>query len=409
MRHASEPATLVDTAVALGVTLAIQVFVALAGTATAVLATEIGRDLGVPARLVGVFVGLVYVGSMVASLAAGHFIARYGAIRVSQVCVVLCALGLCVVAFASSAWLALLVLAPIVIGLGYGPITPASSHVLARTTPPSRMALTFSIKQTGVPGGAAIAGAILPFLAVALGWRTALIAIAAVGLVIAAAAQAARHRLDDATAGAVAPFSLTSLFAPLRTLVRHRALIELSVTGFVYAATQVCLTSFLVVYLTETLGFALVAAGFALTVANVGGIVGRIGWGAVADQWIAPRRMLALLGIAAAGCAYAVASFDGSWARAPLLAVCALFGGTAIGWNGVQLSEVARQAPSGQAGSITGASGFITFAGVVLGPPTFALLAALSGSYRVGFAVFGTANLLCGLTLLLTSRTAPRA
>ncbi len=303
----------------------------------------------------------------------------------------------------------LLVAAAIVIGLGYGPITPASSHVLARTTPPSRMALTFSIKQTGVPAGAAIAGAILPLLAVALGWRTGLLAIAAVGLVIAGVAEASRRRLDDITAAAAAPFSIAALVAPLRTLVRHRPLVELSITGFVYAATQVCLTSFLVVYLTETLGFALVAAGLALTSANIGGIVGRIAWGAVADQWIAPRRMLAVLGIAAAACAYAVASFDEGWPRAALLLVCALFGGTAIGWNGVQLSEVARRAPAGQAGAITGASGFITFAGVVLGPPAFALLASIFGSYRVGFAVFGTANLLCGLTLFLTARETPRA
>jgi len=32
-------------------------------------------------------------------------------------------------------------------GLGYGPITPASSHMLARSTDPHRIALTFSVKQ----------------------------------------------------------------------------------------------------------------------------------------------------------------------------------------------------------------------------------------------------------------------
>ena len=75
----------------------------------------------------------------------------------------------------------LLALAPLVIGLGYGPITPASSHVLARTAPPSRMALTFSIKQTGVPAGAALAGALLPALALRIGWRAAFVAVAALG------------------------------------------------------------------------------------------------------------------------------------------------------------------------------------------------------------------------------------
>ena len=49
------------------------------------------------------------------------------------------------------------------------------------------------------------------------------------------------------------------------------------------------------------------------------------------------------------------------------------FGATAIGWNGVQLAEVARHAPPGEAGAMTGATGFVTFSGVVVGPPLFAL------------------------------------
>ena len=123
------------------------------------LAPEIGRELGIAPKLVGAFVGIVYAGSMAASLASGMFIERHGAIRVSQVCVLLCAAasddGRRRYAFAGTAMVAL-ALAPVIIGLGYGPITPASSELLARTASPSRMALTFSIKQTGVPAGAAL-------------------------------------------------------------------------------------------------------------------------------------------------------------------------------------------------------------------------------------------------------------
>ncbi len=387
--------------IALVVTLAIQAFVAMAATATAVLAPVIGRDLGVSAKLVGVFVGLVYVGSMTMSLAAGFFIDRVGAIRLSQICVLLCAVGAAGIAMTPGSAAALLVACAIVIGFGYGAVTPASSQVLARTAPPSRMALTFSIKQTGVPGGAALAGALLPAIALVAGWRGAMLAMAVLGLAVVLVSEPTRRRLDAGQALARKPFSLAALFAPLRLVLRNAQLLELSITGFVYAAMQTCLTSFLVVYLTETLGFALVAAGLALTATNIGGIVGRVSWGAVADRFIAPRRLLGLLGVAAAGCAYGAASFDATWPRVVLLGVCVLFGSTAIGWNGVQLSEVARHAPAGQAGAITGATGFITFFGVVLGPPLFALLASLTGSYRTGFAVFGTASLACGSALIL--------
>lgn len=386
-------------AIALAATLAIQVFTSLTSTATAVLAPEIARNFGLPAKLVGVFVGILYVGSMTASLASGHFIARHGAIRVSQICVLMCASGIVFVALLPPTLAPMLALAPLIIGLGYGAITPASSEVLARTTPPDRMALMFSIKQTGVPGGAALAGAALPPLALAVGWRPALIGVAIGGVAIAALAQSTRRRLD--LAGADRPFSLAALIEPLRIVLRHRALAELSVVGFVYAAMQMCLMSFLVVYLTEALGYPLVAAGLALTTVNVGGIVGRIVWGAVADRAVQPRRLLGFIGIASSACAFATASFSAAWPQAALLAVAAFFGATAIGWNGVQLSEVARQAPAGQAGAITGASGFITFAGVVSGPPTFALLAFLTDSYRAGFVVFGTGCLLCASALLL--------
>ncbi len=114
--------------------------------------------------------------------------------------------------------------------------------------------------------------------------------------------------------------------------------------------------------------------------------------------------MLGLIGIVAGACSFATAGFVAQWPILGVLAVCALFGATAIGWNGVQLSEIARHAPRGQTGAITGASGFLTFAGVVLGPPAFALLAALTGSYRAGFAIIGSLSLLCGLRLLLVRR-----
>ncbi len=161
--------------------------------------------------------------------------------------------------------------------------------------------------------------------------------------------------------------------------------------------------SFLVVYLTETLALSLVAAGFALTVANLGGIVGRIVWGAVADAYVAPRVLLGLIGIAAGVSGWATAAFRPGWPMEAMLAVCVVFGATAIGWNGVQLSEVARNAPAGQAGAITGATGFITFGGVVVGPPAFALISALTGGYRVGFAVFG--GLSVCLRLLVARQT----
>src|SRR4030095_9047257 len=136
-----------------------------------------------------------------------------------------------------------LIVAALVIGVGAGPITPAASHVLIRTAPREKLALTFSIKQTGVPAGAALAGATLPGLALLVGWRSALLATAAAGLLVVAGAQWTRAALDI-DRHPERRLSAVNLLKPLRLVWRSRALVELASISFIYAGTQVCLTSF---------------------------------------------------------------------------------------------------------------------------------------------------------------------
>jgi MFS family permease len=386
--------------VALAATLAIQIYTSVAATAPAVLAPILAADLGIAPTLVGVFVGLLYTGAMAGSLVSGAFVARFGAIRVSQASVLLCAGGIALTAAVPPAALPLLVLTSILMGIGYGPITPASSEVLVRTTRPDRMALTFSIKQTGVPAGAAIAGAVLPALALAAGWRAAFVAVALAGVAVALAAEPTRKDLDVRAGGRL--LSLSAVLGPLALVVRTPRLLELAVVGFAFAAVQVCLSSFLVVYLTQALGWSVVAAGLALTCAAVAAIPGRMIWGALADRSRSATGVLAVIGGLAAACGALLGLSDPAWPAAATLAVATAYGFTAIGWNGVQLSELARRSPPGRAGAVTGAAGFITFGGVMTGPIMFATLAGGSGGYRAGF--FACALLSAAATLALVAR-----
>ena len=83
-----------------------------------------------------------------------------------------------------------------------------------------------------------------------------------------------------------------------------------------------------------------------------------------------------------------------------------LFGASAVGWNGVYLAEVARQAPPGQASMATGGTLFITFLGVVLGPAAFGALSGAFDSYRVGYAALSVPALVCGALLWRLGRRA---
>lgn len=389
----------------LAITLAIQAMVAMALLSLPVMAIEVAHTLNVTPALVGIYVAIVYVGAMVASLAAGTAVKRWGAIRVSQLGLLLCAAGL---AMCMLPHVPAMVLGAFLIGLGYGPITPASSHLLAKTTRQQHMSLVFSVKQTGVPLGGVLAGAIVPSLAVQIGWQPALLCVAAACLGCIALAQPLCKSLDD-DQDPHQPLGFGDLAHPIRIVLQHPALRRLAACSFIFSMVQLSLTTYLATYLNLTLGYGLVAAGVALSFAQVGGMFGRVFWGAIADRWTGALPMLAGLATLMALAALATAALSPGLPSWLILLVLVIFGMTAIGWNGVYLAEIARQAPPGLAGVATGGALAITFLGVVLGPPVFGAIAELTGSYRAAYAALAVPTLLCSLCLVKSRSAAPTA
>jgi predicted MFS family arabinose efflux permease len=321
-------------------------------------------------------------------------------LRTSQGALVACALGLALPA----AWPTLpgAIAGAVYIGLGYGPVTPASSHLLARTTPAHRASFVFSVKQTGVPLGGVMAGAIVPLLASAAGARPALLAVAVACVLCAVAAQPFCTLLD-ADRDPEQPLRMGSMAGGLRLVFSHPALTRLAAMSFVFSIVQLSLSSYLVTFLNTTLRYSLVAAGGALSAAQAGGVVGRIAWGYVADRWLGADRTLALLALLMSLCAIGTALLQADMPQAFTLVLLVAFGASAIGWNGVYLAEVARRAPPGMAGAATGGTLALTFFGVVLGPVLFGALSAAVGSYRAGFLALVVPTLACGWVLLRQS------
>ena len=386
----------------LAITTAIQAFVSLSSVAVPVVAPAAARDLGFSVGVVGYFISIMYVGAASAALLSGGLILRYGSIRVSQVCLALCAVALLLLTLLPAA---LIPFAAVLLGCGYGPITPASSHVLARTTPPHLMALTFSIKQTGVPLGAVMAGLIVPPLTLGFGWRTAAMLVALMCCMMALAAQVLRRELDADRHPAHPMISLANLMTPFRLIFANPALVRNVYTSNAFAGLQLSFFTFVVAYLTESLAYTLVAAGFALSVANVGGVAGRIVWGWVADRTHSPRLVLGILGVSMTAASLATAAFSPAWPYGAVLAVCALFGVTAVGWNGVQISETARLSPPGMAAMVAGGSTFITFIGIIIMPALFALTRDATGSWGIPFVVVCLPALAMGVVQLVRHRS----
>ena len=377
-------------------TLVVQALGALANFVLPVLAPEAAPVFGLDASYVGLYTGLLYVGAASSTLVSGGFVTHYGPIRVSQTALLVSAAGIALIA-SGSIWL--LPASALLIGIGYGPMTPASSHILARRTPPGMLSLIFSIKQTGVPAGFALAGTALPPLALAAGWQAAVLASAGLCALAALLLQPIREACDD-DRGTWRPFSVAAIVGPLRLVFGHPALRRIAVASVAFSAAQVGTMALLVTYLTESVGLGLVAAGTALSVGQIAAIAGRIGWGACADRLGRPQIVLALLAFGMAASVLAFAALDADWPIAGIVAVCACLGATVVGWNGVALAETARQAPPGRVGEATGGTLSITFSGVIVGPPLLSLLIQATGGYEAGFLLLAVATALVGAMFL---------
>ena len=388
---------------ALGLTLVVQVLSSMLALSVPVLAPEIARERGWDPGLIGFYPGLMYIAALAICLFGERLLWRLGPMTRSLAAVAVSAVGFAILLGPS---LALMVVAAVVIGIGYGPVVPASSQILSANTPPRYSNLVFSLKQTGAPLGGFLAGLLAPLLVDISSWRFATVAIALGSLLIAALLVPSIPRIDRDFRRAGAPS--VGFFEPIRFVLRVPALSRLLGASFTYSAMQLCLGAFLTVYLVERQGLPLVEAGLLFGISQAASMAGRIGWGVVADRWLSPIAVIVAIGFAMAASAATVALFTPEWPFWALALVCAAYGGTAMGWNGVLLSEVARLAPVGQAGLFTSGAMSINFFGVLIGPLLFTIVLKFSGYYEAGFIAIGLFSLAGAVVALFGGQAASR-
>ena len=380
---------------ALGAMFLQQTFVALGRALPAVIAPAIITDLRIDAAWIGIYFGLTAAASLVAQLGCGSFIVRYGALRVSQISLVLLAAGTALAALGTPL---ALVLSAIICGGGGAVSTPASSHLLSRVSSLRYMPMVFSIKQTAVPAGLLLAGLLGPQLTEWTGWRATMLLSAAACAIFVLMLQPLR-RIFDTDRVPTRAFRWSDFKATLTSVLGTPGLRALSFACLAFNGLQAVVTAYFVVYLT-TIGYTPVAAGFVFSVAVAVAVPGRILWGWLGSSYVSPRRMMAGLALGMAASVTLLALCSAGW---PVLLVglvaCAL-SATALSWHGILLAETARAAPEGMRGGVTG--GVLSFGqvGALALPLVYSGLLDLTGSYGIGFIVCGVPALLVGVQLL---------
>lgn len=392
--------------VPLTVTVGMQSLTAFALHSAAVYAPIVAPDLNMQPERVSVFVMVAYFVAMVSGLACSGVIARMGPLRTVQLGLLSSGIGLASGALGS---LPMLVATACLIGLGNGFTGPVSSHILVERAPRRILSFVLAAKQTGVPIGGGIAGAVIPLLALTVGWRYSLLIAAAVYLVAVMALQSLRTEYDgrrDRNARLDLGTVTRQMRASLEMTWRDPVLRDLALACFAFVMIQWVVLVFMVSLLHLRLGFALVTAGLIYSAAQITAIPGRLLWGALADRIGRPTALLGWLGVTMAVAAGAIGFWTAQWPIEWIFVVSVLFGATGVSWNGLFFSEVARNVKLEDVGRATGGGQFIGFLGGMLGPIVFDLIASTTGSYRAAYLALAAMPMLVGLRLIL--KPAPR-
>lgn len=373
-----------------------QAFATVAKITLPVLGPLVASDMHLDPAYIGVFISVTAAFGLFATLSCGNFIRRFGALRMSQATLLVVAAGLAVMSFGM---LPLMIIAAALLGLGATVATPASSHILAKHSPPKYAPVVFSIKQTGVPIGVMLTGLTLPTIAVAYGWPAAVLTAAAGCCLLALLLQPVRQRFDSDRAPAQ-QLHWNDAFGTLRMVLADPLSRPLAAAGFAFIGLQAVFTTFTVTYLVEIVGQSVETAGSVFGLAMTIAIPARIVWGWVASGHVPAKLLLAGFGISMFIAVAAMGLMTSHWPMAGIAAVVLACSATAVSWHGVLLAETARLAPEGQVGSMTG--GVLAFGnlGQILLPSAFSALVVLSDSYLLAFALCGMPAAVAGIWLL---------
>ena len=345
-----------------------------------------------------------YGAASLVGLGCSGVIARFGPLRTVQIALLAPAMGL---ACAAIGWWPLLFVAAMLIGSGNGFTGPVSSHILVARTPRRVLSLVLSIKQTGVPIGGGIAGALIPLLALTIGWRESLLIAAFVYLVCLFALQPLRNEYDqhrDRTVRIGIADTIRQMKEALGMTWGHPRLKALSLACFAYVAVQWVVLTFMVSLLHTRLSFPLVTAGLVFSAAQLTGIPGRLLWGVLGDRVRSPMALLGWLGLVMAALAALIGSWNASWSLEWIFLVSILFGVTGVSWNGLFFAEVARTVRFEDVSKATGGGQFIGFLGGMLGPIVFDAMATATSSYQIAYTAIAILPFIAGVTLLARSR-----
>jgi MFS family permease len=170
--------------------------------------------------------------------------------------------------------------------------------------------------------------------------------------------------------------------------------------GLALSCVQSSLMAYLTLFARETMALSVVTAAGLLAAAQVGGTLGRLGWGAVSDRAFGGRRRPGVVINACLGAATYLVFASGAAPPLPVAAAVAVLAGVgAFGWMGLYLALAAEVGGARHAGLLTGVAVAAAWSGVLIGPPLFGALLELTGTYHWPWTALAAVSALAAAAL----------
>jgi predicted MFS family arabinose efflux permease len=168
---------------------------------------------------------------------------------------------------------------------------------------------------------------------------------------------------------------------------RKREILAASVATLSLLIAQMCLITYVPLYLKDVMGFSPYWASQALSVAQSGAMVGRIGWGVASDRVFGGKRKVVLqwIGGLSIGLALILSVYPSTGSPVFLLLVIFLSGLCMVGYQGVSYALISELGGQARAGYALGLMVTVNSLGVIFGTPLFGYIVDSTGSYATAW------------------------
>jgi len=350
-------------------------------------------ELGLTRAQVGLFISAFYLAMTGASFGAGWLADRMGVGKTTLQGHL--SVGVCIAAAALAPSFPWAFGCFFLCGLGYAFLNPASTKGVMAWFHRDERATAMGIKQTGVPAGGFFTALLAAPLVLVIGWRGGFVALGIVNFLFGFIFS---YLWREPTSDVESNVALASRRPEKSEPLNVSGFLPASFGTAIFLIGQMSLITYLPLYLKEAMGFTPYWASQALTIAQGGAMLGRVGWGVASDQLFSGRRkiVLVLIGLASIVLMLGLSFMSQESSLALLLAIILLLGFCIVGYQGVSYALIGELAGTTRTGVAMGLMITINAAAATLGTPMFGYIVDRTGSYAMAWKVLaGSIGLGC--------------